>query len=176
MSRVARSPINIGDTNVTLDGQVLTIKGKQGVLNYQFDKRVKLTLQEKTLQVEPLDDSNEADALAGTTRANVANAITGVAEGFKKVLQLVGVGYRANLQGKKINLTLGFSHPVVYDIPEGITITTPTPTEIVVQGSDKQLVGQVAAEIRRYRPPEPYKGKGVRYADERIKLKETKKK
>lgn len=176
MSRVAKSPINIGDANVTLDGQMLVIKGKQGVLNYQFDKRVKLTLQEKTLQVEPLDGSTEADALAGTTRANVANAIMGVAEGFKKVLQLVGVGYRANVQGKKINLTLGFSHPVVYDIPEGITITTPTQTEIVIQGSDKQLVGQVAAEIRRYRPPEPYKGKGVRYADERIKLKETKKK
>lgn len=176
MSRVAKSPINIGDANVTLDGQMLVIKGKQGVLNYQFDQRVKLTLQEKILQVEPLDGSTEADALAGTTRANVANAIIGVAEGFKKVLQLVGVGYRANVQGKKINLTLGFSHPVVYDIPEGITITTPTQTEIVIQGSDKQLVGQVAAEIRRYRPPEPYKGKGVRYADERIKLKETKKK
>lgn len=176
MSRVAKSPINIGDASVTLDGQTLVIKGKQGVLNYQFDKRVKLTLQEKILQVEPLDDSTEADALAGTTRANVANAIIGVAEGFKKVLQLVGVGYRANVQGNKINLTLGFSHPVVYDIPEGITITTPTQTEIVIQGSDKQLVGQVAAEIRRYRPPEPYKGKGVRYADERIKLKETKKK
>lgn len=176
MSRVAKNPINIGDANVTLDGQLLVIKGKQGVLNYQFDKRVKLSLQEKVLQVEPVDDSNEADALAGTTRANLANALIGVAEGFKKVLQLVGVGYRANVQGKKINLTLGFSHPVVYDFPEGITITTPSQTEIVIQGSDKQLVGQVAAEIRRYRPPEPYKGKGVRYADERIKLKETKKK
>ncbi|WP_218814463.1 50S ribosomal protein L6 [Rickettsiella endosymbiont of Dermanyssus gallinae] len=176
MSRVAKSPINIGDTSVTLDGQVVVIKGKQGVLNCQFDPRVKVTLQDKILQVEPLDSSNEADALAGTTRANVANAIIGVGEGFKKVLQLVGVGYRANVQGQKINLTLGFSHPVVYDIPEGITVTTPTQTEIVIQGSDKQLVGQVAAEIRRYRPPEPYKGKGVRYADERIKLKETKKK
>lgn len=176
MSRVAKSPINIGDTNVTLDGQMVVVKGKQGVLNYQFDKRVKLTLQDKILQVEPLDGSNEADALAGTTRANVANAIIGVDEGFKKVLQLVGVGYRANVQGQKINLTLGFSHPIVHDIPEGITITMPTQTEIVIQGSDKQLVGQVAAEIRRYRPPEPYKGKGVRYADERIKLKETKKK
>jgi large subunit ribosomal protein L6 len=109
-------------------------------------------------------------------RANLANAIVGVVQGFKKVLQLVGVGYRANVQGKKINLTLGFSHPVVYDIPEGISIATTTPTEIVIQGADRQLVGQVAAEIRRYRPPEPYKGKGVRYADERIKLKETKKK
>ena len=133
-------------------------------------------MRDKALQVSPADDSTEADALAGTTRANLANAIVGVVQGFKKVLQLVGVGYRANVQGKKINLTLGFSHPVVYDIPEGISIATTTPTEIVIQGADRQLVGQVAAEIRRYRPPEPYKGKGVRYADERIKLKETKKK
>ena len=176
MSRVAKNPINIGDANVTLDGQVIVIKGKQGLLSYQFNKLVKLTLQDKVIQVTPVDDSTEADALAGTTRANVANALHGVSEGFKKALQLVGVGYRANVQGQKINLTLGFSHPVVYDIPEGITITTPSQTEIVIQGSDKQLVGQVAAEIRRYRPPEPYKGKGVRYTTEKIKLKETKKK
>jgi large subunit ribosomal protein L6 len=177
MSRVAKSPINVGDANVTLDGHMLVIKGKQGLLNYQVDKRVKLNLQEKILQIElPDDDESGSGALSGTTRANIANALIGVTEGFKKVLQLVGVGYRANVQGKKINLTLGFSHPVVYDIPEGITITTPSQTEIVIQGSDKQLVGQVAADIRRYRPPEPYKGKGVRYADERIKLKETKKK
>lgn len=176
MSRVAKNPINIGDASVTLEGQVLVVKGKQGVLNYTLSKLVKLSLEEKVLQVIPVDDSSEADALAGTTRANVANVLIGVTEGFKKVLQLVGVGYRANVQGNKLHLTLGFSHPVVYDIPLGITITTSTPTEIVIQGSDKQLVGQVAAEIRRYRPPEPYKGKGVRYANERIKLKETKKK
>lgn len=176
MSRVAKNPINIGDANVTLDGQRLVVKGKQGILNYSCNKLVKLSLEEKVLQVSPADDSTEADALAGTTRANVANALLGVMEGFKKVLQLVGVGYRANVQSNKIHLTLGFSHPVIYSIPEGITITTPTPTEIIIQGSDIQLVGQVAAEIRRYRPPEPYKGKGVRYAGERIKLKETKKK
>lgn len=176
MSRVAKNPINIGDANVTLDGQLLVAKGKQGVLNYTFNKLVKLSLEEKVLQVIPFDDSSEANALAGTTRANVANVLIGVTEGFKKVLQLVGVGYRANVQGKKLHLTLGFSHPVVYDIPEGITVNVPIPTEIVVQGPDKQLVGQVAAEIRRYRPPESYKGKGVRYAGERIKLKETKKK
>lgn len=176
MSRVAKNPINIGDASVTLEGQVLVVKGKQGVLNYTLNKLVKLNLEEKVLQVIPADDSNEADALAGTTRANVANVLIGVTEGFKKVLQLVGVGYRANVQGNKLHLTLGFSHPVVYNIPLGITVTTSTPTEIVIQGSDKQLVGQVAAEIRRYRPPEPYKGKGVRYANERIKLKETKKK
>jgi large subunit ribosomal protein L6 len=176
MSRVAKNPIDIGDASVTLDGQVITVTGKQGVLKYQINTLVKLSLQEKVLQVVPVNDSAEADALAGTTRANVANALMGVSKGFRKVLQLVGVGYRANVQGKKIHLTLGFSHPVIYDIPDGITITTPVPTEIIVQGSDIQLVGQVAAEIRRYRPPELYKGKGVRYADERIKLKETKKK
>ncbi|MDQ8039007.1 MAG: 50S ribosomal protein L6 [Rickettsiella sp.] len=176
MSRVAKSPINIGNANVMLDGQLLVIKGKQGTLNYNCSELVKVSLAEKTLQVTPKDDSTEADALAGTTRANVANALIGVMEGFKKVLQLVGVGYRANVQANKVHLTLGFSHPVVYNVPEGITVNTPTPTEIVIQGFDKQLVGQVAAEIRRYRPPERYKGKGVRYAGEKIKLKETKKK
>jgi len=176
MSRVAKNPINIGDASVSWDGQALVIKGNHGVLNYACNKRVKLDLQEKTLQVSPIDNSDEADALAGTTRANLANAVTGVLEGFKKVLLLVGVGYRAQVQEKKINLTLGFSHPVAYDIPEGITITMPSPTEVVIQGPDKQLVGQVAAEIRRYLPPEPYKGKGIRYANEHIKLKETKKK
>lgn len=176
MSRIAKNPIHIGDANVSLDKQVLVIKGTRGVLNYEFDKRVKLDLQGKTLQISPTDDTNESNALAGTTRANLANAILGVLEGFKEVLLLIGVGYRAHVQGKKINLTLGFSHPIVYDIPEGITITTPSPTEIVIQGFDKQLVGQVAAEIRRYRPPEAYKGKGIRYANEHIKLKETKKK
>ena len=176
MSRVAKNPISFGDAEITLDGDTLVIKGSKVVLNFKLAKRVNIERRDKALQVSPADDSTEADALAGTTRANLANAIVGVVQGFKKVLQLVGVGYRANVQGKKINLTLGFSHPVVYDIPEGISIATTTPTEIVIQGADRQLVGQVAAEIRRYRPPEPYKGKGVRYADERIKLKETKKK
>lgn len=176
MSRVAKNPIHLGPAEVSIDGQMLSVTGKKGVLNLKFDPRVKLELADKVLQVMPADESREADALAGTTRANVANAVTGVVEGFKKTLQLIGVGYRALVQGKKLNLTLGFSHPVVYDIPEGITITAPSATEIVVEGSDKRLVGQVAAEIRRYRPPEPYKGKGVRYSDEVIKLKETKKK
>jgi large subunit ribosomal protein L6 len=176
MSRVSKNPINIGSASVTLDGQVLVIKGSKGVLNYKLDRRVKLDIQDKVLQVIPENDSPEVDALAGTTRANVANGIAGVLQGFKKELLLVGVGYRANVQDKKIHLTLGFSHPVVYDIPEGIAISTPSPTEIVIQGSNKQVVGQVAAEIRRYRPPEAYKGKGVRYANEKIKLKETKKK
>ncbi|MFM2322648.1 MAG: ribosomal protein [Pseudomonadota bacterium] len=176
MSRVAKNPISFGDAQITLDGETLVIKGTKGILNFKLAKLVNVEVRDKALQVSPADDSTEADALAGTTRANLANAVVGVVQGFKKVLQLVGVGYRANVQGQKIHLTLGYSHPVVYDIPEGINIQTTTPTEIVIQGADRQLVGQVAAEIRRYRPPEPYKGKGVRYADERIKLKETKKK
>lgn len=176
MSRVAKNPINFGDVQVTLDGETLVVKGSKSVLNLKLPEQVNIEIKDKFLQVSPKDDSSIADALAGTTRANIANAVEGVVTGFKKVLQLVGVGYRANVQGNKINLTLGFSHPRDYEIPEGITITTPTPTEIVIQGFNKQLVGQVAAEIRQYRPPESYKGKGVRYADERIKLKETKKK
>lgn len=176
MSRVAKNPINFGDVQVTLDGETLVVKGSKSVLNLKLPKEVNIEIKDKILQVSPKDTSIMADALAGTTRANIANAVEGMVTGFKKVLQLVGVGYRANVQGNKINLTLGFSHPRDYEIPEGITITTPTPTEIVIQGFNKQLVGQVAAEIRQYRPPESYKGKGVRYADERIKLKETKKK
>ena len=176
MSRVAKNPINFGDVQVTLDGETLVVKGSKSVLNLKLPKQVNIEIKDKSLQVSPVDESTMADALAGTTRANIANAVEGVVTGFKKVLQLVGVGYRANVQGKKINLTLGFSHPRDYEIPDGITITTPTPTEIVIQGFNKQLVGQVAAEIRQYRPPEAYKGKGVRYANERIKLKETKKK
>lgn len=176
MSRVAKNPINFGDVQVTLDGETLVVKGSKSVLSLKLPKQVNIEIKDKSLQVSPIDESTIADALAGTTRANIANAVEGVVTGFKKVLQLVGVGYRANVQGKKINLTLGFSHPRDYEIPDGITITTPTPTEIVIQGFNKQLVGQVAAEIRQYRPPEAYKGKGVRYANERIKLKETKKK
>ncbi len=176
MSRVAKNPINFGDVQVMLDGQTLVVKGSKSVLNLKMPKQVNIEIKDKTLQISPKDDSIMADALAGTTRANIANAVEGVVTGFKKVLQLVGVGYRANVQANKINLTLGFSHLRDYEIPEGITITTPTPTEIVIQGFDKQLVGQVAAEIRQYRLPESYKGKGVRYANERIKLKETKKK
>jgi large subunit ribosomal protein L6 len=176
MSRVAKNPISFGDAQVTLDGETLIVKGSKGVLNLKLAKQVNIEIKDKSLQVSPIDESTMADALAGTTRANIANAVEGVVKGFKETLQLIGVGYRANVQGEKVNLTLGFSHPKDYKIPEGITITTPIPTEIVIQGFDKQLVGQVAAEIRQIRPPESYKGKGVRYANERIKLKETKKK
>lgn len=176
MSRIAKNPINFGDAHVTLDDRLLIVKGNKGTLNLKLPKEINVEIKEKSLQVNPKDSTAQADALAGTTSAHIANAIEGVLTGFKKVLQLVGVGYRASVQGGKINLVLGYSHPREYEIPEGITITTPTPTEIIIQGFNKQLVGQVAAEIRQYRPPEPYKGKGVRYANERIKLKETKKK
>lgn len=176
MSRVAKNSINFGDAQVMLEGGTLVVKGSKGALNLKLAKQVSIEIKDKSLQVSPIDGSTRANALAGTTAANIANAVEGVIDGFHKILHLVGVGYRANVQGKIINLTLGFSHPIEYEIPHGITITTPTPTEIVVQGFNRQLVGQVAAEIRQYRPPEAYKGKGVRYANERIKLKETKKK
>jgi len=176
MSRVAKSPINIGDATVSIQQQTVSVSGPKGNLSLVHDDRIKLDRQGDVLNVIALDDTNAVNALAGTTRANLANAVRGVVQGFTKTLQLVGVGYKANVQDSKIHLTLGFSHPVVYVIPEGITINLKTPTEIVIEGSDKQLVGHVAAEIRRYRPPEPYKGKGVRYLNEKIKLKETKKK
>ncbi len=137
---------------------------------------MELKQEENTLTVSPRSGSRFATAIAGTTRSLLANMVQGVTDGFERKLELVGVGYRAQAQGNKLNLTLGFSHPVVYEVPEGITVETPSQTEIVVKGIDKQKVGQVAAEIRRFRPPEPYKGKGVRYADERVQLKEAKKK
>ena len=137
---------------------------------------MELTHNDNVLQITPRSGSRFSAAISGTMRALLANMVTGVNEGFERKLELVGVGYRAQAQGKKLNLTLGFSHPVVHDVPEGVTVETPSQTEILIRGADKQQVGQVAAEIRRYRPPEPYKGKGVRYADERVILKEAKKK
>lgn len=141
-----------------------------------LNPEVELKHDEAALHVTPRSQSRFANAIAGTTRALVKNMVTGVSEGFERKLELVGVGYRAQAQGKKVNLSLGFSHPVVYSVPDGITVETPSQNEILVKGIDRQLVGQVAAELRRYRPPEPYKGKGVRYAGERIVLKEAKKK
>ena len=140
------------------------------------DVEVEVVQEENTLSLKSRSGSRFAIAVTGTTRALLANMVLGVTDGFEKKLELRGVGYRAAAQGKKLNLTLGFSHPVVYNVPEGVTVETPSQTEVVVKGSDKQIVGQVAAEIRRFRPPEPYKGKGVRYADERVVLKEAKKK
>jgi len=172
-----KRPLSLGDAQVTLDEEKLVLKGKKGELKISLVKEfVDVQLQDNRITVKPIGPSSDAAKLTGTLHANLTNAITGVNQGFEKKLILVGVGYRATLQGKKLNLILGFSQPRNYEIPDGITITTPIPTEIVVWGFDKQLVGQVASDIRKYRPPESYKGKGVRYADERINLKETKKK
>ncbi|MCC5863974.1 MAG: 50S ribosomal protein L6 [Wenzhouxiangella sp.] len=174
MSRIAKNPIELpkGVEFSQADG-VVRVKGPKGTLEMNLHPAVAITLEDGVLAVAP---HNEADmAMAGTMRALVANMVEGVSNGFEKKLALVGVGYRASVQGKSLNLQLGFSHPVDFQIPEGVTIETPSQTEIFVRGSDKQQVGQVAAKIRAYRPPEPYKGKGVRYADERVVMKEAKK-
>lgn len=177
MSRVAKSPVSIPDgVTAKFDGGVLTVKGKHGELSQAIHPKVTLALVDNVATFESADGKKEGWAFAGTMRALVNNMVKGVSDGFEKKLQLNGVGYRAKATGKVINLTLGFSHPVDHAVPDGITIETPTQTEIVVKGADKQLVGQVASEIRAYRPPEPYKGKGVRYADEFVRRKETKKK
>jgi large subunit ribosomal protein L6 len=152
------------------------VKGPKGTLSLILNSEVDVALEDGGLQVSPRSGSRFANAIAGTTRALLNNMVTGVSSGFERKLELVGVGYRAQAQGRTLNLTLGFSHPVRYAVPEGVTVETPSQSEILIKGIDKQAVGQVAAEVRRYRPPEPYKGKGVRYADERIVLKEAKKK
>lgn len=177
MSRVAKLPIEIiPELDLKIDGQELSLKGSKGSLKYQVHKKVIVRREDNVLIIEPADKSTIANAMSGTMRAIINNCVKGVTKGFERKLILVGVGYRAQLQGKKLNLQLGLSHPVHFDIPEGITIETPTQTEIFIKGIDKQSVGQVAAKIRNYRPPEPYKGKGIRYSDEKIVLKETKKK
>lgn len=174
MSRIAKSPIEVPKgVEFSQAGGVVKVKGSKGTLEMDLHPAVELKLEDGVINVAPI---KEADmAMAGTMRALVANMIEGVTNGFEKKLALVGVGYRAAMQGKNLNLQLGFSHPVEFEIPEGISIETPSQTEIFVRGSDKQKVGQVAAKIRAYRPPEPYKGKGVRYADERVVMKEAKK-
>ena len=161
---------------MNLGGDVVTVKGKKGSLQLNLHPAVEIVNKDNVLTFAPRDQDPKSDAMAGTFRALLNNMVTGVTAGFEKKLELVGVGYRAQVQGKALNLTLGFSHPVVYPIPEGITAETPSQTEIVVKGMDKQKVGQVAADIRAFRPPEPYKGKGVKYADEVIARKEAKKK
>ena len=177
MSRVAKAPVELPKgVEFSQAGNVVTLKGGKGALSMELNAEVELAQEEGVLRISPRSGSRFSAAIAGTMRALIANMAKGVSEGFERKLELVGVGYRAQAQGNKLNLTLGFSHPVVYEVPEGINVTTPSQTEIVVSGADKQKVGQVAAEIRRYRPPEPYKGKGVRYADERVVLKEAKKK
>ncbi|MBE9516727.1 MAG: 50S ribosomal protein L6 [Proteobacteria bacterium] len=177
MSRVAKSPIEIpGGVDVKVSGAMVNIKGPKGQLDHKIHELVTMSHDENVLTFAATDDSQQADALSGTTRAVISNMVTGVSKGFEKKLTIIGVGYRAAVQGKKLNLTLGFSHPVNYEIPEGITVECPSQTEVTIKGASKQQVGQVAAEIRAYRPPEPYKGKGVRYTDEHVIRKEAKKK
>ncbi|GMM85385.1 50S ribosomal protein L6 [Pseudoalteromonas phenolica] len=176
MSRIAKAPIAVpAGVEVTLAGQEIKVKGKNGELTRVVNDAVEVALNDNVITTAPRDVAN-AWAQAGTARALINNMIQGVNEGFEKKLQLVGVGYRAAVKGKVLDLTLGFSHPVNFEIPAGITIEAPSQTELVVKGADKQLVGQTAANIRAYREPEPYKGKGVRYADEHVRRKEAKKK
>ena len=177
MSRVANNPVELPTgVDVKLSGQRIDIKGSKGELGMDVHGHVEVVQEDGALKFAPRSTDKQAQALAGTTRALVSNMVTGVSQGFERRLLLQGVGYRAQAQGKKLNLQLGFSHPVEYDLPEGIAVETPSQTEIVISGVSKQLVGQVSAEIRAFRPPEPYKGKGVRYSDERVRRKEAKKK
>jgi large subunit ribosomal protein L6 len=161
---------------VAISAQAITVKGPLGTLTQSLNGLVKVVNDNGTLTFDVANDSREANAMSGTLRALVNNMVTGVTKGFEKKLSLVGVGYKAQAQGDKLNLSLGFSHPVVHAMPAGVTVATPTPTEVLIKGIDRQQVGQVAAEVRAYRSPEPYKGKGVRYVDEVVKIKETKKK
>lgn len=177
MSRIAKNPVSIpAGVEYKLAGDVVSIKGPKGEISHKLHQLVDIKNEDSTLKFSAKDESTSARALSGTTRAILNNMVTGVCEGFEKKLTIIGVGYRAAVQGKKLNLTLGFSHPVNYVIPDGITIETPSQTEVVIKGIDKQRVGQVASEIRAYRPPEPYKGKGIRYTDEHVVRKEAKKK
>jgi large subunit ribosomal protein L6 len=177
MSRIGKAPVAIpGGVEVTLAANQISVKGPLGTLTQKVSPMVEAKRDGTAVVFATRDDSIEANAMSGTLRATVNNMVQGVTKGFSKKLTLVGVGYRAQAQGDKLNLTVGYSHPVVHMMPKGIKVETPSQTEIVIKGIDRQLVGQVAAEIRGYRPPEPYKGKGIRYADEQVVLKETKKK
>ncbi len=177
MSRIGKNPVVVpAGVQVAVDGGSINVKGAGGQLSLSLSALVKVNNDNGTLTFAPTDDSRDADAMTGTMRQMVSNMVTGVTKSFEKKLNLVGVGFRAQAAGDKLNLAIGFSHPVNKQMPAGIKIETPTPTEIVVKGADRQQVGQIAAEIRAIRPPEPYKGKGIRYSDEKISLKETKKK
>ncbi len=177
MSRVAKNPVVVpSGVEVVLAGNEVSVKGPLGTITRAVSANVSVVREGDALLCKALDNSREADAMSGTTRALLANMVQGVSKGFERKLTLVGVGYRAQAAGDALNLSLGFSHPVVHQMPAGVTVQTPTQTEILLKGMDKQRVGQVAAEIRAYRAPEPYKGKGVRYSDEVVILKETKKK
>ena len=177
MSRIAKAPIELpSGVDVNIAGQDVTVKGKNGTLSISLNDAVAVNQAENVLTFEPREGASDGWAQAGTARAIVNNMVTGVASGFEKKLTLIGVGYRAQVQGSSVNLSLGFSHPVVYNLPQGVTAEAPSQTEIVLKSADRQLLGQVAAEIRALRPPEPYKGKGVRYSDEYVRRKEAKKK
>lgn len=177
MSRIGKKPVHIPEgVTATVEGQMVSAKGPKGELNFVVSKEVLVKMEEGAIQVDPRDQTKDARSKWGMSRTMVSNILEGVKDGFEKKLEINGVGYRAAMQGNDVQLSLGFSHEVVYKVPEGVTVACTKPTEIVVSGIDKQKVGQVAAEIRSYRPPEPYKGKGVKYADETIFRKEGKKK
>jgi large subunit ribosomal protein L6 len=177
MSRIGKMPVAIpSGVDVSVKADQISVKGSGGTLSLAQSALVKVSSEGGKLSFLPANDSREANAMSGTMRQLVNNMVMGVSKGFEKKLTLIGVGYKAQAQGAKLNLTVGYSHPVNKDMPAGITVATPLPTEIVIKGADRQRVGQVAAEIRAIRPPEPYKGKGIRYADEKVAIKETKKK
>ncbi|MBI3045425.1 MAG: 50S ribosomal protein L6 [Betaproteobacteria bacterium] len=177
MSRIANAPVTLPDkVEVAITPGEISVKGPLGTVSQKLSQEVKVEKVENRIEFKAAGNSRLANAMSGTLRALVANMVTGVTKGFEKRLTLVGVGYRAQAQGDKLNLTLGYSHPLVHPMPKGIKVETPTQTEIVIKGMDRQVVGQVAAEVRRYRSPEPYKGKGVRYTGEQVVIKETKKK
>ena len=177
MSRVAKANVTIpAGVEVAINADTINVKGKGGNLSLAQNRLVSVSNNEGKLSFAPVNESREADAMAGTLRQLVNNMVKGVTDGFEKKLTLIGVGYKAAASGSKLNLAVGFSHPVNFEMPAGITVATPTPTEIVIKGADRQVVGQLAAEIRAVRPPEPYKGKGIRYANEKVVIKETKKK
>jgi len=177
MSRIGKMPVAVPvGVDVSIKVDQISVKGSGGVLNLSQNSLVKIINEDGKLSFKPANESREANAMTGTMRQLVNNMVVGVTKGFEKKLNLIGVGYKAQAQGTKLNLTVGYSHPVNKEMPAGITVATPTPTEILIKGADRQRVGQVAAEIRAIRPPEPYKGKGIRYSDEKITIKETKKK
>ena len=177
MSRVGKQPVNVpAGVDVSINGAQISVKGTGGTLNLTLNSLVTVANDAGKLSFKAANESREADAMSGTMRQLVNNMVVGVTKGFEKKLSLVGVGYKAQATGTKLNLAVGYSHPVNFDMPAGITVATPTPTEILIKGADRQRVGQIAAEVRAVRPPEPYKGKGIRYADEKITIKETKKK
>ena len=176
MSRVANNPINVPDTvNVSINDNVVVVKGNKGELDFSLPSSISIDIKDNIIAVNYNSEDQESVALAGTTRSIINNMIVGVSEGFEKKLELIGVGYRAKASGKLLELTLGFSHPIKYQLPNDVEVETPSQTEVVLRSHNKQLLGQAASEIRAFRPPEPYKGKGVRYSDEQVKRKEAKK-